>query len=48
MSLFSALVVALIQVPASGQQPAPQLPSSPIAKLVVSPAKPTMTARDTL
>ena len=48
MSLFSALVVAAIQVPASGQQPAPQLPPSPIAKLVVSPAKPTMTARDTL
>ena len=47
MSLLSVLAFAALQVPAR-QQPAPQLPASPIAKLVVTPAKPTMIARDTL
>jgi hypothetical protein len=47
MSLFSVFVLAALQVPVA-QQPASQLPASPIAKLVVTPAKPTMIARDTL
>ena len=48
MSLFSVFVLAALQVPTPGQQPSPQLPPSPIAKLVVSPAKPVMIAQDTL
>jgi hypothetical protein len=48
MSLFSVLVLAALQVPTPGQPAAPQLPASPIAKLVVTPAKPVMIAQDTL
>ena len=48
MSVFTALLLAALQAQTPGQQPAAQLPPSPIAKLVVTPAKPVMTARDTL
>ena len=49
MILFSAIVLAALQAQTPGQQQASaQLPPSPIAKLVVTPAKPTMVARDTL
>jgi hypothetical protein len=49
MILFSAIVLAALQAQTPGQQQATaQLPPSPIAKLVVTPAKPTMVARDTL
>src|SRR3954471_23825937 len=48
MSFFSVLVLAALQVQTPGQQPSPQLPPSPIAKLVVTPAKPVMIAQDTL
>src|SRR5215213_11821346 len=47
MSVFAVLVVAALQA-TTQQQPDPTLPPSPIAKLVVTPAKPVMTARDTL
>jgi len=47
MILFSAIVLAALQAQTPGQQTS-QLPPSPIAKLVVTPAKPTMVARDTL
>jgi len=49
MTVFSVLVLAALQAQTPGQQQAStQLPPAPIAKLVVTPAKPTMTARDTL
>src|SRR5829696_6609307 len=49
MSIFTALVVAALQAQTPAQQQAAdQMPPSPIAKLVVTPAKPVMTARDTL
>jgi hypothetical protein len=49
MSVLTVLVLAALQAQTPGQQPAsPQLAPSPIAKLVVTPAKPTMVARDTL
>ena len=48
MSIFSVLVLAALQAQTPGQQPAAQLPASPIAKLVVTPAKPVMIAQDTL
>jgi len=48
MSVFSILVLAALQAQTPGQQPAAQLPPSPIAKLVVTPAKPVMIAQDTL
>jgi hypothetical protein len=48
MSVLSVLVLAALQAQTPGQQPAAQLPPSPIAKLVVTPAKPVMTAQDTL
>ena len=48
MSVFSVLLLAALQTQSPAQQQAASLPPSPIAKLVVSPAKPTMTARDTL
>src|SRR3954470_6682001 len=48
MSVVSVLVLAALQVQTPGQQAAPQLPASPIAKLVVTPAKPAMIAQDTL
>jgi hypothetical protein len=49
MSVFTALVVATLQAQTPGQQqPVAQLPPSPIAKLVVTPAKPVMIAQDTL
>jgi len=38
----------LLLVTVQAQQPAPQLPPSPIARLAVSPANPTMVAQDTL
>jgi len=49
MSVFTVLVVAALQAQTPAQQQAAaQLPPSPIAKLVVTPAKPVMVARDTL
>ena len=48
MILFSAIVLAALQAQTPGQQASAQLPPSPIAKVVVTPAKPTMVARDTL
>ena len=50
MSVFTVLVVAALQAqtPAQQQAAAAQLPPSPIARLVVTPAKPVMNARDTL
>src|SRR3954470_8014109 len=48
MSVFSVLVLAALQAQTPNQQPAAQLPPSPIAKLVVTPAKPVMIAQDTL
>jgi hypothetical protein len=49
MSVLTVLVLAALQAQTPGQQPAsPQVAPSPIAKLVVTPAKPTMVARDTL
>jgi hypothetical protein len=48
MSVFSVLVLAALQAQTPGQPPAAQLPASPIAKLVVTPAKPVMIAQDTL
>ena len=46
MSVLSVILLGALQVPT--QQPASQLPASPIAKLVVTPAKPVMIAQDTL
>ena len=49
MSVFTVLVVAALQAQTPAQQQAAaQLPPSPIAKLVVTPAKPVMIAQDTL
>ena len=49
MILFTALVLAALQAQTPAQQQAAaQLPPSPIAKLVVTPAKPAMIAQDTL
>jgi hypothetical protein len=48
MSVFAVLVLAALQAQTPGQPASPQLPPSPIAKLVVTPAKPVMTAQDTL
>ena len=48
MTVISILVLAALQVQTAGQQPSSQLPPSPIAKLVVTPAKPVMIAQDTL
>jgi hypothetical protein len=49
MSVLTAIVFAALQAqpPADSQQTA-QLPPSPIAKLVVTPGKPVMSAQDTL
>ncbi len=48
MTVISILALAALQVQTAGQQPSSQLPPSPIAKLVVTPAKPVMIAQDTL
>src|SRR5215217_4016515 len=49
MSVFTVLVVAALQAQTPAQQQAAaQLPPSPITKLVVTPAKPVVVARDTL
>jgi hypothetical protein len=48
MSVIGVIVIAALQAQTPGQQPTAQLPRSPIAKLVVTPAKPTMIAQDTL
>ena len=49
MSVFTVLAFAALQAQSAAQQQATaQLPASPIAKLVVTPAKPVMIARDTL
>ncbi len=46
MSVFTVLVVAALQAQTPAQQQAAaQLPPSPIAKLVVTPAKPVMIAQ---
>jgi hypothetical protein len=48
MSVFPLVLLAALQTQNPAQQQAASLPPSPIVKLVVTPAKPTMTARDTL
>ena len=48
MSVFPVLLLAALQTQTPAQQQTASLPPSPIAKLVVTPAKPTMIARDTL
>jgi hypothetical protein len=47
MSTSLLIIAALLQVPAQ-QQPQQQLPPSPIDRVVVSPANPTVQAQDTL
>jgi len=48
MIAFAAILAATLQAQSPAQQQAAQLPPSPIAKLVVTPAKPVMIAQDTL
>src|SRR5687768_2015123 len=48
MNVFSVVVLAALQAQTPTQAQLDSLPPSPIARLVVTPAKPTMIARDTL
>ena len=47
MNVFSVIVLAALQAQ-TPPQVQDSLPASPIARLVVTPARPTMVARDTL
>src|SRR5688572_32776128 len=48
MNVFSVIVLATLQAQTPTQAQLDSLPASPIARLVVTPARPTMIARDTL
>jgi len=48
MNVLSVVVLAALQAQTPGQAQQETLPASPIARLVVTPAKPVIVARDTL